>query len=141
MTLWYAAHLLMYVNRKDAPPGPIPVWENIVLIRADSEESAHAKARERGKQDEGDDGGTFRWNGQPAEWVFAGVRKLTLCEDPEKRPGDGTEISYTEMELASEQAIRDLLETKPVPVKVTDSLVEPHAPNGTPATIKQRAQT
>src|ERR1022692_3107657 len=117
MSLWYAAHLLMYVKRKTNAPGKIPVWENIVLIKAESEDAAFAKAQERGKQDEGDDDGTFVWAGQPAKWVFAGVRKLTLCEDPEKRPTDGCEISFTEMEVASEQALRALGEGKPATVQ------------------------
>jgi hypothetical protein len=123
MSLWYAAHILMYVKSKTNADGKIPVWENIVLIKAESEEMAFAKANERGKRDKGDDDGTFTWAGQPAEWVFAGIRKLTLCEDAEKRPGDGTEISYTEMEVYSEDAISDLLEGKPVGVTVTDNEV------------------
>ena len=120
MSLWYAAHILMFVKRKNNPAEKIPVWENVVLIKADSEEVAFAKASERGQQDARDDDGTFRWAGQPAEWVFAGVRKLTLCEDPEKRPGDGTEISYTEMEVDSEQAISNLLAGKPTTLSACD---------------------
>lgn len=120
MSLWYAAHLLMYVKRKNRATGKIPVWENIVLIKADSEEAALAKAQESGKQGEGDDDGTFLWGGQPAEWVFAGVRKLTLCEDPAKRPADGTEISYTEMEVVSEQALANLVKGRPTEVVLTD---------------------
>jgi hypothetical protein len=136
MSLWYAVHLLMYVKRKNHPNGKIPVWENIVLIKADSEADAFAKAEERGKQDEGDDDGTFRWGGQPARWAFAGVRKLTLCDDPEKRPADGTEISYTEMEVASEQALWNLLEGKATAVKLTDFSEQPQAQNGKPARVK-----
>jgi hypothetical protein len=138
MSLWYAAHLLMYVKRKNGVAGKVPVWENIVLIKADSEEEAFAKAEERGKKDEGDDDGTFLWAGQPAAWVFAGVRKLTLCEDSQKRPADGTEISYIEMELDSEQALADLLEGKPAVVKVTDFSNEPRTQNAK-AALKQRA--
>src|SRR6266700_2614133 len=103
MSLWYAAHIVMYVKLKDTTGGKSPVWENIVLIKADSEEEAIAKATQRGKAEEGDDDGTFRWGGKRAQWLFAGVRKLTLCEDPEKRPGDGAEVSYLEMEVESEQ--------------------------------------
>ena len=126
MSQWYAAHILMYVKRKKPTAGPISVWENIVLIKADSEEEAFAKAELRGKQGEGDDDGTFRWAGQHAEWVFAGVRKLTLCEDSDKRPGDGTELTYTEMEVRSMQGIADLLAGKPAVVEVTDLTPEPH---------------
>jgi hypothetical protein len=137
MSLWYTAHLLMYVKRKNNPDGKIPVWENLVLIKADSEPAAFAKAEKRGKQDEGDDDGTFRWGGQPAEWVFAGVRKLTLCEDPEKRPGDGDEISYLEMEIDSERTLWNLLAGKPTAVKLNDIAAEPQQRNGkAPAKIR-----
>jgi hypothetical protein len=110
----------MYVKRAHNPSGRIPVWENIILIKADSEEMAFAKAQERGKQDEGDEDGTFRWDGEPATWVFAGVRKVTLCEDSEKQPGDGCEISYTEMEINSEQGLLNLLNNKCAEVRLTD---------------------
>ena len=139
MSLWYAAHILMYVKRKSKTQGRIPVWENIVLIKADSEEAAFAKAQERGKQDEGDDDGTFLWEGNPAEWVFAGVRKLTLCEDPEKRPADGIEISYIEMEVSSEQALANLLDGKPAAVKLTDPSIEPPEKIARSAAAKQTA--
>ena len=130
MSLWYTAHLLMYVRRKNRQDGPIPVWENLVLVKGDSESEAFAKAERRGKRDEGDDEGTFRWAGEPAEWVFAGVRKLTLCEDPEKRPGDGDEISYLELEVDSERSIRDLLAGKSTAVKLHDSAAQPQKQNG-----------
>jgi hypothetical protein len=138
MSLWYAAHILMYVKRKKAH-GKIPVWENIVLIKAESEKAAFAKAQERGKQDEGDDDGTFLWAGEPAEWVFAGVRKLTLCEDPEKRPTDGTEISYTEMEVDSERALANLVAGKSAAVKLPVPSLEPAQSNARPAAVKQMA--
>jgi hypothetical protein len=124
MNLWYAAHIVMYVKRQEGASGKTPVWENIVLIKARSEEEAFEKAKRRGAEEEGDDDGTFRWGGKPARWVFAGVRKLTLCEDPDKRPGDGTEISYTEMEVDSEQAVRKLLGGSAVALKLRDRFAE-----------------
>jgi hypothetical protein len=138
MSHWYTAHIVMYVKREKNATGKIPVWENLVLINADSEEKALAKAQARGKQDEGDDAGTFLWEGQPAEWIFAGVRKLTLCEDSHKRPGDGSEISYTAMEVHSEQALADLLEGKAAAVKLTDFFDEPRTKRGKSAAVKQR---
>jgi hypothetical protein len=116
MTSWYAAHLILYVKLKHHAQRHYPIWENILLIKARNEEEAFAKAEARGKEEEGDDGGTFRWAGKPARWVFAGVRKLTLCEDAEKRPDDGTEVSYTELEVDSEQAVRKLVRGQSVAV-------------------------
>ena len=117
---WYAAHLIMYVKLKDHRQDRFPVWENIVLIKADSEEEAFATAERRGRADAGDDDGGFRWGDHPAAWVFAGVRKLTLCQDSGKRPGDGTEVSYTEMEVGSVEAIEKLLGGEPVPVRLCE---------------------
>src|SRR5262249_14552396 len=93
---WYTAHIVMMVRFKEYPQEHFPIWENIVLLEANSDDGAFANAEERGREDEGDDDGTFRWGGKPATWVFAGVRKLTLCEDGRNRPEDGTELSYLE---------------------------------------------
>lgn len=120
MSQWYAAHLILYVKLNDHTQRKYPIWENIVLIKARTDEEALAKAEKRGRDDEGDDDGTFRWGGKPAHWVFAGVRKVTLCEDPETRPDDGTEVSYTELEVDSEQAVRKLVAGQPVAVKYKD---------------------
>jgi hypothetical protein len=124
---WYAAHLILYVKFKQKAQPRYPVWENIVLIKAASEEEAFAKAERRGGEQAGDDGGTFRWGGQPAEWVFAGVRKLTLCEDEDSRPGDGSEVSYLEMEVESKAALGRLVNGDPVRVTLRD-----HFSDGTP---------
>src|SRR5262249_60029932 len=102
-----------------------PVWENIVLISARSEEEAFAKAEKRGWNDpcmEPDE--TFTWGGKPAEWVFAGVRKLTLCMDEKERPASGTEVSYLELELPSKKALDKLIAGKPVTVKMDDGFAD-----------------
>jgi len=121
---WYAAHLVMYVRFKSHTAKRVPVWENIVLIDADTEDEAFAKAERRGREDEGDDDGTFRWQGHPAEWVFAGVRKLTLCVNPEKRPGDGTEITYLELELPSLAALQKFVDGESRTLRVADGFSE-----------------
>jgi hypothetical protein len=120
MSNWFAAHLIMYVKLKRPPQSRFTVWENIVLISADSEEAAFAKAEQRGHEEEGDEDGSFRWGGKPATWVFAGVRKVTACQDPDARPKDGTEISYTELQVESEQAVKELVEGQPVAVHYSD---------------------
>ena len=127
---WYAAHIVMFVEFKIAVQRRFPVWENIVLIHAESEDAAFEKAEKHGHLAEGDDDGTFRWGDHPAEWVFVGVRKLTQCESPEKRPGDGTELSFTEFELESRDAVKKLAGGKPVQAKVNDHYRSAAARNG-----------
>ena len=90
------------------------------LIHAKSAEEAFAKAEELGREDAGDDDGSLRLNNEPAELVFAGVRKLVLCRDQDRRPTDGTEVSYNEMEVRSEEAIHKLIAGQPVSVTITD---------------------
>ena len=118
---WYAAHIVTYFRRKRSPqPRRFVVWENVVLIRAASDEEAFARAEERGRRDAGDPDESLRINGRPAEMVFAGVRKVVLCQDEDRRPGDGTEVTYTEMQLGSEEMIRKLVAGEPVSATIAD---------------------
>jgi hypothetical protein len=56
---WYTAHAIMFVRFKEGRQEHYPVWENVLLIRAASEEEAFTRACERAKQDEGDSNDTF----------------------------------------------------------------------------------
>jgi hypothetical protein len=110
----------MSVRFKEPPQDRFPVWENVVLIQASSEEEAFSKAERCGRDDEGDHSGSFRWDDRPAVWVFAGIRKLIKCVDPTERPGDGTEVTYTEMELESAEAVDRLAKGESVAVRLED---------------------
>jgi hypothetical protein len=127
---WYAAHLVMFVEFKEAVQDRYPVWENIVLLEAATEDEAFEKADCRGRGDEGDDDGSFRWGKKPARWVFAVVRKLTECPIVSGSPTDGTEISFTELELCSRDAVRKLAAGLPVEALYNDRF-SPVAPRGT----------
>lgn len=119
---WYAAHVVMVVRFKDQPQDHFPAWENIILIRADTGEAAFEKAMRRAREDEGDCGGTMRWGEKPAEWVFAGVRKIVACVDEEQQPGDGTEVSYTDLEFSSRDELDRFVRGEDVTVLVCDGL-------------------
>jgi len=122
---WYAAHIIMVVKLKKAPQDRFPAWENVILVQARSAAEAFAKAERRGWDDEGDDDGTFCWGREPAKWVFAGVRKLTDCLVDGDQPGDGDEITYMELELASLDAVNQLAAGKPVSVRYRDRFPSP----------------
>jgi hypothetical protein len=122
---WYAAHLLFYVKFKNRRQTYYPVWENIVLISARTLDEAFAKAEKRAMEDpcmEPDD--TFTWGGKPAEWVFGGIRKLTTCVDEDKRPADGTEVTYLEYGIASKQDLEKLINSEHVPLVLRDGFPE-----------------
>src|SRR5947209_2548866 len=109
----YCAHIIMVVELKQGAQERHPVWENVILVAANGEEEAFDKAERRGRADEGDDDGSFCWGGEPARWVFAGVRKLTECQDVSERPDDGTEVTFNELELKSLGDVRKLVAGSP----------------------------
>jgi hypothetical protein len=118
--MWYAAHVIMAI-RYDKPGDQknYPVWENVVLVRADSDDKALEKAVQLGRADEDDGSEGLRWEGKPARWVFAGVRKLIECrtpDDPRDRLRTGTEVTYSQMILDSPEALEKFVNGDPVPV-------------------------
>ena len=119
---WYAAHAIMYVRFTSGKQTRYPVWENVLLINARNAASARRKAERRAKQDEGDSGGTFRWANRPAEWVFAGLRKVVAVSHQSARPtpGDGDEITYSEYRVANRDSLAKLVSAKSVEVQYVD---------------------
>lgn len=125
MRQWYAAHVILHAQVTGETGKSIPVWENVILVEAESEEEAFAKAERYGERQAGQsDAPTFTWAGQPARWIFGGVRKLTLCDNAEQRPGDGTEITYLQMRVASDEALRKLLDGEDVGVTYIEQFHE-----------------
>jgi Domain of unknown function (DUF4288) len=110
---WFAAHIVMVVELEQKEQDHFPAWENVVLVKAASEAEAYRKAEELGRDEEGDDDGTFRWGKQPARWIFAGVRKLTECAQSGDRPEDGDEITYLEFEFKTKRDIKRFVSGKP----------------------------
>lgn len=124
---WYSAHIVTYVKFTSGVQDKFPVWENVVLIDAQSVDDAYEQAERLGKEDydgtiEGSGG--LLWEGRPAVWVFAGIRKLIECQDTATTmisrsnggitPISGTEVTYSEMEVESEDALLKLVNGEPV---------------------------
>ena len=106
----------MWVRFKDGYQDRYPVWENYILVEATSPKEAWEKAAQRGREDEGDSQGSFTWEERPATWVFAGIRKVIRCEIPGVQPTSGMEMSYSEFEVATEDALQKLVAGDPVEV-------------------------
>jgi hypothetical protein len=110
---WIAAHAVLYVRYKDGPQTDYPVCENIYLIESSGPHDALELATHRARQEEGDSNGTFTWNDRPAEWVFAGIRKLIAVTGVQS----GDEITYSEMVLKSLDDVRRFGNGQAVDVK------------------------
>jgi len=115
----------MYVRFKKHRQTHFPVWENVILIKARSDLEAFKKAEKRGREEEGDCGGTFRWGGKPARWVFAGVRQLITCDNLQKRPSDRSEVTYLELDVSSKKELKKFVDGESAVVKMLDMRREP----------------
>lgn len=90
--LWFWCVISQIILKKERNPADIgEVWENLIMINADSVTSAYEKAMKLGAQLGGDSRGSMRWNGRPAESIFLGVKDMGLIHDD---IGDGCEILY-----------------------------------------------
>ena len=117
----YAAHLILAVRFRDGRQDRFPCYENVVLLEAETDDEAMTMAEEYGKEDARDLDDDFRWGDRPAYWEFVGVRKLIECREAEPGfPDDPvlsrTELTYSRMELASEEDLRKLAGGEPVAV-------------------------
>lgn len=113
---WYAASAIMYLKFKDDNQDIYPVWENVLLVQAETPEQAEEKAYSRARQDEGDGSSTVTWNGRPATWVFAGLRKLIIVSHPdtENKELDCSEVTFSEFEIASQDDFNSYVNGKDV---------------------------
>jgi len=105
---WYSAHIIQYFKLRDEPQSSYTTYENIVLSQADSTDEAFAKAETIGRE-EYEYSGDLRLGDKPAISVFGGIREIVECRDNELRPGDGTELTWIEFELGSEEALQQLI--------------------------------
>lgn len=124
---WYAAHAIVYFQLTDGPQDQFQVWENVLLVQADTPDQAWAKAREFARRDEGDDRGSLRVEDRPARRVFGSIRKVVSVahERPDGQLGDGDEVTYSEFVVADRAALDRLIGAEDVEVLYVGKDAEP----------------
>lgn len=120
---WFAASVVMYFRLKDEPQAEFHVWENVYLVDAPDAAQARAKAEALGKLEEGDDSGSLKFNGKPAEQVFGGVRKVLTCAPSllsdsvdNAKLEDGMEATYSAFTVSNRQDLDAFIRGEPVRV-------------------------
>jgi len=103
---WYAVHVVMAIYLKAEFSETFPVYENVFLIHASTEQEAVRQGVEIGECEEGDSEGSLTWDGKPAMQKFMGVRKTVLCVDSRNRPTEKTEITYSQFLFSSEGDVK-----------------------------------
>lgn len=118
MSTQYAAHLIMAIKYRDPPQDRIPLYENVVLIDARSDDEAWDRAEVIGREDAAQDDASFRWDGRPARLEFVGVRKVISCQPRglSERIESGAELTYSQMSVRSEADLQKLVDGEPVEV-------------------------
>jgi hypothetical protein len=127
MTL-FAANIIIWLKIKtekgldENVDGPCHLWERVLLVRADDPDEALHKASEFGLNDATANSDGLMDEGKPAELVFMGVRKLREVEAPAAGVAQNelTEVSASEMEVASRADLVNLARGNPVVVRYID---------------------
>lgn len=106
--LW-VAHAVLYLRNLEGDQDRYRVWENLYLVDAVDEAEARAKAREEARHGEGKDVRLLEWGeAPPAEWVFAGFRKIRRTEYGSEPSLPGDELTFSEYEARSVEEIQAL---------------------------------
>jgi hypothetical protein len=105
---WYVAHTVLAVKFKEGRQRTVTAWENVLLVQAGSDAEAVTKAEYAARAYEGDQDGTLSWEGRPARWEYAGIRKIIRCPDEELR--DGSELTFSYFVVPDDQTLRVLVE-------------------------------
>jgi hypothetical protein len=117
--MWYAAHVVMAVRYCEGKQETFPVYENVFLVEANSSAEAHAIAVKIGREEGAYDKPFGTYDDVPVKLTFEGVRKVVECLPAEKL-GTGTELTYTQFVLDSEEALTKLLDGDDVTLTIQD---------------------
>jgi len=124
---WYTASLIQTIKLKNSQQDIYPVYEDNILIEANSVKEAFEKADSIGIEvSQIDD--QLELNGKPAEMVYMGVRKMIEIHDSLSttdslkidKPYSGVEVSYSYLEVDSEEKLNQLAQGKAVVVNLID---------------------
>ena len=117
--MWYAAHVILAYRYAEGTQTEFPVQENVYLVQADSFEEAYRTAERLGQEEGAYDKPSAVYDGVPVRLAFEGVRRVVECL-PNDRLETGTELTYTEYLVDSEDGLKDLVAGHDVPVVLQD---------------------
>jgi hypothetical protein len=120
---YYIAHVIIWVRYKDGNQNEYPVWENIYIIKADSDEEAREKAEREGRAyPSSDDDLTV--DGRPAEWIYGGVRKVihsisgnSINVEIDLMLEDVAELTWNEFTVPDKESLDKLISGEPVNIR------------------------
>ena len=122
--MWYCAHILVSVRYREGNQDTIPLWENILLIQANSSDQAFREAERLAEEKYGIDDPLI-CDGRAAYYQVEGVRKIIRIEVPDVTSvPSGTEVTYLQIEVDTEQELELVKNGLTVKVIFDDHKVE-----------------
>ena len=121
---WFAVHVITYFKFEKRYLGGVPVWENVVVVRARNRASAARKAERESRPGLGNFGGLAAIGGRKGSVAYAGVRKVHLLDGEPGRMDSGDEVSYVGLTVASMKQVRALAAGKRVEAVLDDTLAD-----------------
>lgn len=122
---WYTASIILTIKVREGGQEYFPVFENFVLIKAESDEDAYKKAEEIGKESIiGDEDVSFK--GKKADYRFLGIRKVRSVYNPDPldidrdRPTHETELSHSYYEVDTIESAELLAQGNIVNIRYVD---------------------
>lgn len=116
----FAVHTLVAVRVEGREANDtIPVYENVLLIQATDGDDAERRATDIASLEDEEE---LRWDGKPARLRFVGIRKVIECQPfgTAKRIGDGAELTYSVLSVASDADLKKLAAGDPVIVTYSE---------------------
>lgn len=111
--MWYSAHAIFYYKHEEQES--FLVHENVYILEAPDERQALAAAEKLACENvDLNEDGHLEVNGVPAQYLFAGIRKLIEVEtNPQTAKGElpsGTEVTYSVLEVDSLSEVEMLVD-------------------------------
>lgn len=116
MKRWYAAHVVMCFRFLESEQDVFPIYEDVLMILAESDEEARKQAAELGIQSED---ATSKHDGRKAKLTFVGIRKVISCEF-KKLPRNGSEATYSQFTVRTEDDLKRFANGDSVTVDYTE---------------------
>lgn len=113
---WFSASVIMYAKVDNDEHESIPVWENIILIEAESFEDAHKIAQSKAILDASNPDQTLTYDDKPCKILYGGIRKIIECsnddiedDNPSETISSGTELSYSQFIVKNTNDLNKLI--------------------------------
>jgi len=114
--MYFLGHILMMIKYKKGIQKEFSIFENSVIVKAESEKKALKLFKKKGESQEGDSDGTLIFEGRLSEEKFIGIRQIFEIDEEEfmENINYGIEIGYSKLKIEGKENLKKLLKNDDV---------------------------